>query len=98
MNIQRKKRNWLGRRGLMRKGRKISIVRIQLSRFVINHGDLLGYVIIYVKLLKNKTDIYIYQIKKVLYHAEEIGISLGTGLSRAARTGGHPCRSSARRA
>src|SRR3989442_11532389 len=45
-------------RGLTRKGRKISIVRIQLSRFVINHGDLLGYVIMYVKLLKNKTDIY----------------------------------------
>src|SRR6185312_13882300 len=33
------------------KGQKISIVRI---RFVINHSDLLGYVIMYVKLLKNK--------------------------------------------
>src|SRR5436853_5382259 len=39
---------------------EISIVQIQLSRFVINHGDLLGYVIMYVKLLKNKTYIYIY--------------------------------------
>src|SRR5207248_4136420 len=64
MNIQRKKRNWLGRRGLTRKGQKISIVRIQLSRFVINHGDLLGYVIMYVKLLKNKTDIYILSDKE----------------------------------
>ena len=57
-------RNWLGRRGLTRKGQKISIVRIQLSRFVINHGDLLGYVIMYVKLLKNKTDIYILSDKE----------------------------------
>ena len=36
----------------------------------------------YVKLLKNKLIYIFYQIKKVLYHAEEIGISLGTGLSR----------------
>ena len=49
---------------------------------MINHGDLLGYVIMYVKLLKNKTDIYILSDKEVLYHAEEIGISLSTGLSR----------------
>src|SRR5256885_17129210 len=43
---------------------EISIVRIQLLRFVINYGNLLGYVIMYVKLLKNKTDIYILSDKE----------------------------------
>src|SRR5436853_4468746 len=34
------------------------------------------------RVCKNKTDIYILSDKKVLYHAEEIGISLDIGLSR----------------
>ena len=33
-------------------------------KICINHGDLLGYLIMYVKLLKNKTDIYILSDKE----------------------------------